>query len=236
VQDALVAWSGGKDSALALHRVQQRDDIEVKGLLTTLSAEHDRVSIHGTPVALVEQQAAHIGVPLITAAIPDGCSCDAYDAWMTDVLTDHAARFDTVVYADIYLDHVKESRRERLERSGFNGLWPLWEMETDALADEQIAAGFDTVIVAVDGSILDRSYAGRTYDRSFLADLPDSVDPCGEDGAFHTFVRDGPIFETSVPTTVGPVETRSVGDATHGPIRDIHYCDLTVPDDNRSTA
>lgn len=236
MQDALVAWSGGKDSAYALHRIQQRDDIRVKGLLTTISADYDRVSIHGTPTSLVERQAAHIGVPLITVATPAGCSCDEYDTWMTNVLADHASSYDAVVYADIYLDYVKESREQRLEAAGLNGYWPLWRMETAALADAQIREGMDAVIVSVDGNVLDRSFTGRTYDHQFLADLPDGIDPCGEDGEFHTFVRDGPMFETPVPATPGTVHTRSVGDGTHGPIHDMHYCDITLTEEEPGIA
>lgn len=206
---AVVAWSGGKDAALALQRIRERDGVAVDRLVTTVSARHHRVSIHGVPVPLVRAQADRLGLPLETVPLPPGCSERQYRQVMGAALDRLAVDgIDTIVFADIYLEDVRRDRERLLATTGLDGRWPLWDGDTTDIAAE-IVDRFDAVTAAVDLDQLPRTFAGRPYDRSFLSDLPRAVDPCGEDGAFHTFVRNMPAFDASVDAAVDGIVDRA---------------------------
>ncbi|MFP4591655.1 MAG: ATP-binding protein [Halobacteriales archaeon] len=208
----VLAWSGGKDAAAALAALRDGDD-EVVGLLTTIDRERQRSSMHGIRRALLDRQAEALGLPVGFVELPRRASNEAYEAAVGAAMA--ALRDDgieAVAYADIHLEDVRDYRERLLEAVGIEGRWPLWGRDTTAHAEAVIDAGFEAIVVAVDEDRLDRSLVGHRYDRAFLSALPDDVDPAGEDGAFHTFVVDGPPFERSVDVSVGEAVTRPVGD------------------------
>jgi uncharacterized protein (TIGR00290 family) len=198
-----LAWSGGKDSALALTALR-RAGTSVAALLTTFTADYDRVSMHGVRRALVRAQAAAAGVPLVELDIPAACSDDLYAERMGAMLrSPPLAVIQTVASGDLYLEDVRAYREERLAQVGKTALFPLWGLDTAQLARSFLDDGFEASVVCVDTSRLDPSFAGRAFDASFLDDLPSGIDPCGENGEFHTFVHAGPCFEQSVGCEVG---------------------------------
>jgi uncharacterized protein (TIGR00290 family) len=198
-----LAWSGGKDSALALAALQ-RGGTEVAALLTTFTDDYDRVSMHGVRRALVRDQAAAADIPLVEVGIPAGCVNDVYAvrmeaAFRSPPLVDLGA----VAFGDLFLEDVRAYREERLASAGKTALFPLWERDTAALARSFVEEGFEAYVVCVDTRRLDASFAGREYDTAFLDELPSGIDPCGENGEFHSFVHTGPCFERPVPCLVG---------------------------------
>jgi uncharacterized protein (TIGR00290 family) len=198
-----LSWSGGKDSALALAALR-RAGTRVEALLTTFTDDYDRVSMHGVRRCLVRDQAAAVGVPLVEVGIPAGCDGDGYAARMGDAL--HApplAELDTVASGDLFLEDVRADREERLARAGKSALFPLWGLDTATLARSFLEDGFEAYVVCVDTRRLDASFAGRAYDAAFLDDLPPGIDPCGENGEFHSFVSSGPCFGRPVQCRVG---------------------------------
>ena len=196
-----LGWSGGKDSALALWVLRRRRGA-VTRLLTTVTEDFDRVSMHGVRRSLLVRQAAAAGVPLTVVSIPQRCADDVYEARMAQALASAAVRdVEEVAFGDLFLADIRAYRERQLARARF----PLWHRDTRALARHFIAAGFGAIVVCVDPARLDASFAGRRYDASFLADLPDDVDPCGERGEFHTFAHAGPIFTAPVPCRTGDV-------------------------------
>ena len=206
---ALVAWSSGKDAAYALHEVRREGDVEVVGLLTTVTRAFDRVSIHGVREELVEAQAAALGLPLTEVEIPYPCSNEVYEHAMADVLAAAARQGVThVVFGDLFLAEVRAYREAQLTLAGLVGVFPLWGRDTASLAREMVTAGLDARLVCVDASRLDRSFAGRRFDHDLLSALPPAIDPCGENGEFHTFVADGPMFDRPVPVQSGVVVER----------------------------
>lgn len=203
--NALVNWSGGKDSALALYRIQQRDDYAITALLTTLNGAYGRVSMHGVRQELIQAQADRMGLPLHTLALPETTSMTDYARQMADTLSSFVASGVThSVFGDIFLEDLRTWRETQLAKVGLSGVFPLWKADSMALLDEFWTAGFQTIVIAVNGAVLDQSFCGRVLDRQFVADLPAGVDPCGENGEFHTFVVDAPYF--SSPITVRPGE------------------------------
>jgi len=220
---AVLSWSGGKDAALALGAIRDSDDpeVEVERLLTTVSAETDRVTMHGVRPDLVRRQASAAGLPLDLVELPADPSNDEYERVMAATMRGYADRgIDRVVFADLFLEDVREYRESNLADSPLRGHWPLWGRDTADLAATFLSRGFSATVVCVDGSALDRSFVGRPFDRSFLADLPEAVDPCGENGEFHTFVHDGPTFDRPVRVETGRRVTREVQGV------EFHYCDL----------
>ena len=206
---ALVAWSSGKDAAYALHEVRRAGDVEVVGLLTTVTRTFERVSMHGVREVLLEAQAASIGLPLARVDIPYPCPNEVYEQAMAEALASAAAGGVThVVFGDLFLADVRAYREAQLAQVGFSGVFPLWGRDTTSLAREMIAAGLDARLVCVDPSRLDRSFAGRKFNAGLLAALPAGVDPCGENGEFHTFVADGPMFARPVRVRTGIVVDR----------------------------
>jgi uncharacterized protein (TIGR00290 family) len=201
-EKAIISWSGGKDSALALHETQGR--FEVVALLTTVTAGYDRVSVHGVRTALLERQARALGHPIDTVVISQNCCNDEYEAKMGSALERHrGAGVTAVICGDIFLEDVRRYREEKLFGAGLRGVFPLWKHDTTELAHRFLGLGFRAVLCCVDTQVLDAGLAGRLYDRTLLAELPKTVDPCGENGEFHSFVFDGPNMSTAVEHRLG---------------------------------
>jgi uncharacterized protein (TIGR00290 family) len=207
---ALINWSGGKDSSICLQKILQSGDYDIHCLFTTLNARYNRISQHGVRSVLLEQQAGQIGIPLKTLMLPDTPTMEAYDRTMKVALTKLRQQGVTVsIFGDIFLEDLREYRESRLAELGLKGAFPLWKRPTDELAESFISDGFRAVLVCVDERYLGNEYAGREYDKSLLNDLPDGVDPCGENGEFHTFVYDGPIFSRPVLFNRGDIVYRT---------------------------
>ena len=206
---ALLSWSSGKDAAHALHRLRLQGEVEVVGLLTTLNAAFDRVAMHGVREALLEAQAAAVGLPLWKVPLPWPCSNEAYEAAMAGACARAAAEgIASVAFGDLFLEEVRAYREAKLAGTGLAPLFPLWGADTAGLAREMVATGLKATLVCVDPRVLDGGFAGRTFDADLLADLPAGVDPCGELGEFHTFAWDGPGFAEPVAVAPGEVVER----------------------------
>ena len=206
----VVSWSGGKDSALALWRLRQTAELEVRALLTTVTEGYDRVSMHAIRDSILAQQAAEIGVPVVRVPIPPDCPETLYQQRMREALQD--TRIEDVehfAFGDLFLEDVRAYRETQLAAAGKQGVFPLWGEDTAELARSFIEHGFRAILTCVDPRRLDASFAGRYYDESLLRDLPETVDPCGENGEFHTLVFEGPIFAHPIRVEVGEVVTRS---------------------------
>ena len=221
------SWSGGKDAAVALWELRERDGVEVVELLTTVSAATGRTTMHGVRPALVREQAAALDLPVRFVDLPADASNEAYEERMAAAMAGYAERgVDAVAFADLFLADVRAYREERLEGTDLDGLWPVWGRDTDEFLDAFLAAGFEAVVVCANDD-LGPEFAGRRLDADFRAALPDGVDPCGEHGEFHTFVVDGPPFDRPVAVELGDLVTRTVGDdggTTY------HYRDLLPAD------
>ena len=190
----MVGWSGGKDSALALYEVLKAG-MDVSGLLTTVTQDYDRVSIHGVRRILLEQQAASLGFQVEEMLLAKGAADKEYENEFLSILRSYRNRgVRSVVFGDIFLEEVKKFRDDLLARIGMFGIYPLWKHDTRELASHFIELGFRAIITVVDSTALGKEFSGREYDKQLLADLPSGVDPCGEKGEFHTFVYNGPIF------------------------------------------
>jgi len=204
-----LSWSGGKDSALALQEVIRGQKYRVKALLTTVTEEYDRISMHGVRRSLLSAQASSLGLPLEEVWIPKKASNEIYEDRMRRVLTKHKDRgVEQVVFGDLFLQDIRSYREDRLARIGMRGIFPLWGRDTAKLAREFIGTGFRAVVCCVDPRKLPGEFCGKEYDAAFLESIPGSVDPCGENGEFHTFVHAGPIFSNELPITKGEVVLR----------------------------
>ena len=205
----LVSWSSGKDSAWTLHLLRRREDVEVVGLLTTINEAFDRVAMHGTRRALVEAQARAAGSPLWAIPLPWPCSNAEYETRMRDACARARQQgIEAVAFGDLFLADVRRYRERQLSGTGLEPLFPLWGAPTAELAREMIAGGLRARIVCLDPRALPTRFAGREFDASLLAELPASVDPCGEKGEFHSFVYAGPMFREQVPIRAGEVVVR----------------------------
>jgi uncharacterized protein (TIGR00290 family) len=205
----LLSWSSGKDSAWALHEIRSADEVEVVGLLTTVTEPFDRVSMHGVRRQILQAQAAAAGLPLTEVMIPSPCPNEIYEARMVSAMD--VAREDgirTVAFGDLFLEDIRAYREANLAKVSMTAIFPLWQKPTPDLAAAMVGGGLRAIIVCVDPRQLDASFAGRFYDASFLNDLPDDVDPCGENGEFHTLAFGGPMFDAELPVTVGDIVTR----------------------------
>jgi uncharacterized protein (TIGR00290 family) len=217
-EPVLLAWSGGKDSALALDALRAAGEVRVCGLITTVTAGYERISMHGVRRTLLDAQAAAVGLPLIEARIPVRASNDSYEAAFAAALAPvRAAGVMRVAFGDLFLSDIRAYRERQLAALGMRALFPLWLRDTPALAREFIARGFEAVLVCLDPAKIAPSFAGRAFDSQLLHDLPSGADPCGENGEFHTFVFNGPGFIRPVPIVVGPVVERD----------GFVFCDLT---------
>ncbi len=205
----LFCWSGGKDSAMALHSLLQRNDIQIAALLTTVTEGYERISMHGVRRELLERQAQSIGLPLHEVRIPPQCGNPIYEARMEEALRLHYANgVRSVAFGDIFLEDLRAYREKNLARIGMTALFPIWKRDTRELIRHFHANRFRSIAVCIDGKVLDRSFAGRELDEAFFKDLPPGIDPCGENGEFHTFVFDGPIFRNPIPVRTGEVIER----------------------------
>ena len=205
----LFCWSGGKDSALALHALRQRDDVRVTGLLTTVTDGYDRISMHGVRRELLLRQAEALGFPLHEVRIPPQCVNPIYESRMEHALRARlAAGVRTVAFGDIFLEDLREYRERNLARLDMRAIFPIWKRDTRELARDFCQQAFRAIAVCIDPKKLDRSFAGRELTAEFFSDLPAGVDPCGENGEFHTFVFAGPIFSKTIAVQRGEVVDR----------------------------
>jgi uncharacterized protein (TIGR00290 family) len=204
-----LSWSGGKDSALALHALRQDQGPAPRALITTVTADYARISMHGVRRELLVLQAQAAGLPLVEVEIPAECSNEEYERRLDAALAaEPLSSEDTIAFGDLFLADVRDYREQQLSRTGKHGIFPLWGRDTTALAREFITAGFEAILVCVDPRKLDQSFVGRRFDASLLVDLPPDVDPCGENGEFHTFVHAGPIFSAPIECQVGETVER----------------------------
>ena len=200
----LLSWSSGKDSAWALHLLNQQHPGAVQALLTTINEAYDRVAMHGVRVALLQAQADAAGLPLWQVPIPNQCTNEIYESKMRDACARAVAEgFTHVAFGDLFLEDIRRYRVEKLEGTGLTPLFPVWQIPTPELARTMIASGLRARLSVVDTRKLDGSFAGRDFDASLLADLPASVDPCGENGEFHSCVYAGPMFRAPIAVDVG---------------------------------
>lgn len=203
-------WSGGKDSSLCLHYIQQDKRYQVDCLLTSVNAAHDRISMHGVRRPLLEAQAASIGLPLHTIELPEQPGMQEYEqAMMTKVTGLKNKGYSHAVFGDIFLEDLKRYREEKLATAAIQCVFPLWKISTAQLMQEFLQLGFKAIIVCVNTKFLDKSFCGRMIDESFVRDLPANVDVCGENGEYHSYVFDGPIFRHPIPITKGEIVYRT---------------------------
>lgn len=214
----MLSWSSGKDCAWALH-VCRRDGLaDVQALLTTVNSHFDRVAMHGTRRLLLEAQARAVGLPLFVVDLPWPCTNTDYERIMGAATANLVTEgFDTIVFGDLFLEDIRSYREQQLSGTGLAPLFPLFPSDTMKLADEMMEAGVSARVVTCDASKLGDEFVGRVWDAEFLSDLPDGIDPCGENGEFHTFVTAGPAFHRSLSVQTGEKVTRD----------GFHYVDLT---------
>lgn len=241
MKKAYLNWSSGKDAAFALYKILQEKEYKIEKLVTTVNTETDRVSMHGLPVSLLQQQAGSIGIPLHRIEFHGNIGMQTYNQIMeleTKKLLDEGLTYS--VFGDIFLEDLKEYREKHLAEVGIKAVFPLWKLDTRELLQDFIRSGFKAIVICVNAEKLDRSFCGRIIDLNFLNDLPDNVDPCGENGEFHTFVFDGPIFKKPVKfekseiveKTYKPLENKEdncFSDKKENWDNRFYYCDL-IPD------
>ena len=222
-----VSWSGGKDSCVALHELRSSAGHEVEALLTTVTRDYDRISMHGVPGLLLRLQAQALGLPLIEASVPADCTNAIYEEAMSQAFDQLRARaIETVAFGDLFLEDIRAYRDGLMARNKMNAIYPVWGRDTGHFVEHFIAAGFEAVTCCVDLNVLPETFAGRVIDHSFIADLPPGIDPCGENGEFHTFVYDGPGFAGPVRIAIGDRVTRGR----------FCFCDLQLADLNNPPA
>jgi uncharacterized protein (TIGR00290 family) len=229
---AIFNWSSGKDSALALYTILKEDQFEVTSLLTSINQEVQRISMHGVHVSLLEKQAESLGFPLLKMEIPAEPSMQDYTEIMTRTMNKIQSQGVThSVFGDIFLEDLRQYREEQLQSIGMKAIFPLWKRNTADLIHEFLDLGFKTIVTCVNETYLDKSFAGRIIDKDFIKDLPENVDPCGENGEFHTFTFDGPIFKNPVQFEMGELvkktypKPKSDGDTEEGEYA-FWFCDL----------
>lgn len=206
---AWMSWSTGKDSAWALHRAQQQREVDVVGLLTTVNTAAARVAMHAVRQSLLEAQAVALGMPLVTIPIPSPCPNAVYEQAMdAAILRARAQGVTHMIFGDLFLEDIRKYREEKLRPTGVTPLFPLWGLDTRSLAREMIEGGLAAHITCVDPKKLDRGFAGRAFAADLLAELPAGVDPCGENGEFHTFACRGPMFRAPIAVEVGEIVER----------------------------
>jgi uncharacterized protein (TIGR00290 family) len=209
LKPALMSWSGGKDSCLALYEIQKSPDYQVAALLTTMTRNYDRISMHGVRRVLLEKQAASLGLPLDQVLISTGATNEEYETKLIEAVSAYRDQgIDSIVFGDLFLEDIKTYRDQFLARHGLRGIYPVWMRDTTGFIKEFIELGFKAVVTCVNSKALDQSFAGRIIDHDFLTSLPANVDPCGENGEFHTFVFDGPNFARPVDFSVGETVSR----------------------------
>jgi uncharacterized protein (TIGR00290 family) len=204
MKKALMNWSGGKDSALSLYHILQNKEYEVEHLLTSLNGTFKRVSMHGVREELLDLQAKNIGIDLVKLRLAETVSMEEYYAKMYETLKPMVdSGIEYSIFGDIFLEDLRQNREEKLALVGLKGVFPIWKRTSLDLLDEFWDLGFKTIIVAVNGNSLDKSFCGRILDREFVRDLPKNVDPCGENGEFHSFVFEAPYFKNKIEFEIG---------------------------------
>jgi uncharacterized protein (TIGR00290 family) len=218
MENVLVSWSGGKDGAIALYKLLESQKYQIAALLTTVTEDYDCISMHGVQRILLERQVDSLGFPLEKVFISRNASNEEYESQMVRVLTRYKETGVTsVVFGDIFLEDLREYRESNLAKIGMKGVFPLWKKDTRKLAHSHISLGFKAIITCVDTNALDGRFVGKVIDEQFLSELPETVDPCGENGEYHSFVYDGPIFKGSVSFKLGEIVLRE---------NHFCYCDL----------
>jgi uncharacterized protein (TIGR00290 family) len=246
-EKAIFNWSGGKDSALCLYKLLQTKQYDILCLLTSISQHYQRISMHGVRVDLLEAQVKSIGLPLTKVEIPEMPTMEIYEKVMTATLTDLKNKgANASIFGDIFLEDLRAYRESKLSELNLKGVFPLWKAPTDKLIREFISLEFKTITTCVNEKYLDKSFVGRVIDEEFLNDLPKNVDPCGENGEFHTFVFDGPIFKHPIQFDKGEIvyrkyeptkrennstyECNNDEDTKENPFDNgFWYCDLLLP-------
>jgi len=206
---AIFNWSSGKDSALSLYKILQNPDYKIEYLLTSVNEQFQRISMHGVRVELLEAQAKSIDLPLKIMQIPEMPTMEVYETVMMQTLTE--LKKDGIthsVFGDIFLEDLRKYREDQLAKIGFEGVFPIWKIPSKELIDEFLQLGFKTIVVCVNERYLDKSFVGRIIDQNFINDLPENVDLCGENGEFHTFTFDGPIFSEPINFEIGEIVYR----------------------------
>lgn len=217
MEKILFCWSGGKDSAISLYEIQKSHKYQVVSLLTTITADYDRVSMHGVPRALIEQQASSLGLPIEEVFVPRDSSNEEYDSKMREALIRFKqAGIFSVAFGDIHLAGVRQYREDNLSQVGMKGIFPVWGRNTAELTASFVELGFQAIVTCVNTKVLDGRFLGRVLDKQFLSELPPGVDPAGENGEFHSFVFDGPIFKERIGYTPGERVLRD----------SLYFCDL----------
>ncbi len=218
MKKAIFSWSSGKDSALALEQVLSTGVYDIRELITTVTTEYDRISMHGVRCSLLDMQAHSVGIPLRKVPIPAVCNNETYEAIMRELMQMYLEQdIDTVIFGDLCLEDIRAYREKQLEKAGMNAYFPVWNTDTSTTAELIIEKGFRSVVTCADSNYLSCDFAGREYDRDFLEMLPQDVDPCGENGEFHTFTYDGPLFKQRIGLFKGEVTLRD---------NRFFYCDL----------
>jgi uncharacterized protein (TIGR00290 family) len=206
---AFLSWSSGKDSAFALHAARQDGLADIVGVLTTVNEVYDRVAMHGVRHALLDRQIEALGLPAIKVPLPSPCPNEVYEARMEEACADIRSRgVDHMVFGDLFLEDIRTYRVEKLAAAKITPLFPLWLRDTATLARDMIASGMVAHIVCLDPRKLDKGFGGRRFDESFLRDLPPDIDPCGENGEFHTVVTAGPMFKAPIAVEIGETVER----------------------------
>lgn len=227
---ALFNWSSGKDSALTLYKILQDRDYKIEYLLTSVNQKFRRISMHGVRVELLEAQAASIGLPLKIMQVPEMPTMEVYENVMTETLTELKKEGIThSVFGDIFLEDLRKYRETQLAKMDFEGVFPIWKIPTGELIEEFLELGFKTIVVCVNERYLDKSFVGRVIDTDFINDLPENVDLCGENGEFHTFTFDGPIFSKPIDFEIGEIVYRKYERPTNEESSDT-ACDTSATD------
>lgn len=209
MKKALFNWSSGKDSALALYKILQNPEFKIEYLLTSVNQQFKRISMHGVRVELLQQQAESIGIPLEIMEIPEMPTMEVYESVMQQTLEKLKNKeISYSVFGDIFLEDLRQYREDKLATMGFEGVFPIWRIPTKELIQEFISLGFQTVVVCVNERYLDKSFVGKIINQQFIDDLPENVDVCGENGEFHTFCFDGPIFQKPIDFELGEIVYR----------------------------
>jgi uncharacterized protein (TIGR00290 family) len=222
MEKVLFCWSGGKDSAMALYQIQKNNRYQVVSLLTTITKDYDRISMHGVRRILVEQQARSLGLSLHKVFISSSCSNEEYAAKMSQALEKFKQDgVKTVAFGDIFLEEVRKYREDNLAQLSMKGIFPIWGKNTAELVQSFLALGFKSVVSCINPKVMDKKFLGRQLDKDFIAELPHNIDPSGENGEFHTFVYDGPIFKQRIDYSLGESVLRN----------SFYFCDLIPADD-----
>ncbi len=200
----MISWSTGKDSAWAYYKISQQSDYNVLGLFCTVNKKYSRTAMHAVRIELLEMQAKSIGLPLDIIEIPYPCSNDDYERIMGEFIEKVKQRnIECFVFGDLFLEDIRAYREDKLKNTGITPVFPLWNIPTDELAEEMIEHGLKAVITCIDPKQIDKKYAGKTFNSAFLESLPEQVDPCGENGEFHSYVFEGPMFKKNININVG---------------------------------